>query len=86
MKKEIVLKYTFSMPVHSLPPQYYADFNRSWGFENGLCNYQDEEGVLQSKKFPKGYEDAFLMVTRGTFLSIEVTVYKDGTKDFKILK
>lgn len=64
------------------------EFNMMWGFENGYCNYWDEE---QQQFFPKQhsqlskFEEASYKACQGNTIRIRVQVYPNGEKKFSIV-
>ena len=81
-------KYRVSLSVPGLPRGHSAvkKFNASWGFEDGSCNEFVDGRYVAREPYPEGFEEAHRQLYRASQVTVEVSVYQDGTKSFRIIE
>lgn len=89
--KKLAFKYIYQVSIGG-PPAHLIQkaqksFNKTWGFDDGNCNYVDSNGEILSK--PGADNLDFMNAAKSLYhferLFIEVSIFKDGKRKYKII-
>lgn len=83
-----IYKYNTTLSVPGTRPgsKENLEFNKAWGFKDGSCNDFIDGQYVAREPYPEGFEEAHRALYRAYRVSVEVSVYKDGSKTFRILR
>jgi hypothetical protein len=88
--KELVVTYTITIHLPAIArgskSTLLRDFNLAWGFEDGNCNKLVDDTLVPITPVPKGFEAAHRKLHRPFATTLEVSVFRDGTRTCRVVE